>query len=185
MIPVHITVRGEGADRKLNIEVLDLPSLTPQAMLVALYETLLESNQSSAETSYHVTGNINIDGYPPSPLDLWAPAGDMGSAQLSAALQTDETFVRLYANGARQGAVRAVDLEVDAIPHRAQVELESARLNTGNIVHAGDTVVVEATVRPWQQRERNVRIPITLPARLASGTVRLLVSDAGHIGPRA
>jgi hypothetical protein len=181
MIPVHIAVHGEGADRKLNIEVLDLPSLTPQAVLVALYETLLESNQASAETSYHVKGNINIDGYPPSPLDLWAPAGDMGSAQLSAALQTDETFVRLYANGARQGAVRAVDLEVEAIPHRAQVELESARLNTCNIVHAGDTVVVEATVRPWQQQERNVRIPITLPARLASGTVRLLVSDGATL----
>jgi hypothetical protein len=181
MIPVHITVHGEGADRKLNIEVLDLPALTPQAVLVALYETLLESNQASAETSYHIKGNINIDGYPPSPLDLWAPAGDMGSAQLSAALQTDETFVRLYANGARQGAVRAVDLEVEAIPHRAQVELESARLNTGNIVHAGDTVVVEATVRPWQQQERNVRIPITLPARLASGTVRLLVSDGATL----
>ena len=181
MIPVHITVRGEGPDRKLNIEVLDLPSLTPQAVLVALYETLLESNQASAETSYHVKGNINIDGYPPSPLDLWAPAGDMGSAQLSAAIQTNETFSRLYANGARQGAVRAVDLEVEAIPHRAQVELESARINSGNIVHAGDTIVVEVTLRPWRQRERNVRIPITLPARLGSGTVRLLVSDAATL----
>jgi hypothetical protein len=181
MIPVHITVHGEGADRKLNIEVVDLPSLTPQAVLVSLYDALLESNQASAETSYHVTGNIHIDGYPPSPLDLWAPAGEQGSAQLSAAMQTDETFARLYANGARQGDVRAVDLEVDAIPHRAQVELESARLNTGNIVHAGDTIVVEATVRPWQQRERNIRIPITLPARIGSGTVRLLISDAATL----
>jgi hypothetical protein len=181
MIPVHITVHGEEKDRKLNIEVLDLPSVTPQAVLVALYDTLLESNQASAETSYHVKGNINIDGYPPSPLDLWAPAGDQGSAQLSAALQTNETFARLYANGARQGAVRAVDLEVEAIPHRLQVELESARLNTGNIVHPGDTVEVEATLRPWQQKERNIRIPITLPARLGNGTVRLLVSDASTL----
>jgi len=80
MIPVHITVHGEGADRKLNIEVVDLPSLTPQAILVSLYDSLLQNNQSSAETSYHVTGSVNIEGYPPSPLDLWAPAGDQGSA---------------------------------------------------------------------------------------------------------
>ena len=65
-------------DRKLNIEVVDLPSLTPQAVLVSLYDALLETNQSSAETSYHVTGNVNIEGYPPSPLDLWAPAGEAG-----------------------------------------------------------------------------------------------------------
>ncbi len=181
MIPVHITVHGEGPDRKLNIEVVDLPSLTPQAILVSLYDALLENNQSSLETSYHVTGNVNIDGYPPSPLDLWAPAGDQGSAQLSAAMQTDQSFALLYANGARQGAIKAVDLDVDSIPRRAQVELETARIDSSNIVHAGDTVLVEATVRPWQQPARNIRIPIKLPPGIPTGTVRLLVSDAGTL----
>ncbi len=181
MIPVHITVHGEGPDRKLNIEVVDLPSLTPQAILVSLYDALLENNQSSLETSYHVRGNVNIDGYPPSPLDLWAPAGDQGSAQLSAAMQTDQSFSLLYANGARQGAIKAVDLDVDSIPRRAQVELETARIDSGNIVHAGDTVLVEATVRPWQQPARNIRIPINLPPGIPAGTVRLLVSDAGTL----
>ena len=181
MIPVHITVHGEGADRKLNIEVVDLPSLTPQAILVSLYDSLLQNNQSSLETSYHVTGSVNIEGYPPSPLDLWAPAGDQGSAQLSAALQADQSFALLYANGARQGAIKAVHLDVETIPRRAQVQLENARINTGNIVHAGDSVVIEATVRPWQQPARNIRIPIRLPQGIASGNVRLLVSDAGTL----
>ena len=181
MIPVHIRVHGEGPDHKLNIEVVDLPSLTPQAVLVSLYDALLETNQSTAETSYHVTGNVDIEGYPPSPLDLWAPAGDQGSAQLSAAMQTDESFARLYANGARQGAVREINLDVESIPRRAQVELETARLDSSNIVHPGDRIVVEATVRPWQQPPHNVRIPITVPAHLGSGTIRVLVSDAGTL----
>jgi hypothetical protein len=181
MIPVHITVHGEGADRKLNIEVVDLPSLTPQAVLVSLYDALLENNQSSLETSYHVTGSVNIEGYPPSPLDLWAPAGDQGSAQLSAAMQADQSFALLYANGARQGAIKAIDLDVDSIPRRAQVELETARIDSSNIVHAGDTVIVEATLRPWQQPARNIRIPINLPPGIPAGTVRLLVSDAGTL----
>jgi hypothetical protein len=181
MIPVHITVHGEGPDRKLNIEVVDLPSLTPQAILVSLYDSLLQNNQSSLETSYHVTGSVNIEGYPPSPLDLWAPAGDQGSAQLSAALQTDQSFAVLYANGARQGAIKAVDLDVETIPRRAQIELENARIDTGNIVHAGDAITIEATVRPWQQPEHNIRIPIHLPHGLAAGNVRLLVSDAGTL----
>ena len=181
MIPVHITVHGEGADRKLNIEVVDLPSLTPQAVLVSLYDALLENNQSSLETSYHVTGSVNIEGYPPSPLDLWAPAGDQGSAQLSAAIQADQSFALLYANGARQGAIKAIDLDVDSIPRRAQVELETARIDSSNIVHAGDSVLVEATVRPWQQPARNIRIPIKLPPAIPAGPVRLLVSDAGTL----
>ena len=62
-----------------------------------------------------------------------------------------------------------------------QVDLETARLVSGDIVHAGDTVMVEATVRPWHQPERNIRIPVTLPPRLAGGNVRILVSDAGTL----
>ncbi len=185
MIPVHIAVHGPlygaGAARKLNVEVLDLPTLTPQAVMVALYETLLETNESTDETSYHVTGNIDLDGYPPTPLDLWASASDLMPAALTAAMATGERFARLYSNGARQGAVREINLHVDAIPRRMQVELEAARLVSNNIVHAGDTVVVEATLRPWQQPARNVRIPITLPARLGAGNLRLLVSDSGTL----
>jgi hypothetical protein len=181
MIPVHITVHGEGADRKLNIEVVDLPSLTPQALLISLYDALIENNQSSAETSYHVTGSVNIEGYPASPLDIWAPAGDQIPAQLSAAMQADQSFALLYANGARQGAIKAINLEVSSIPRRAQVELETARIDSSNIVHAGDAIVIEATVRPWQQPERNIRIPINLPPGIGTGTLRLLVSDAGTL----
>ncbi len=65
--------------------------------------------------------------------------------------------------------MRAINLEIEAIPHRVDVELESARLVSGNIVHAGDTVTVEATLRPWQQPARNLRIAVKLPAAPGSG----------------
>jgi hypothetical protein len=181
MIPMHISVGGAQKERKLNVEVVDLPSLTAQAVLVVLYQALLETNDSTAETSYHVTGNIDVDGYPPSPLDLWAAASDALPAPLMTALEAADRFTKLYSNGARQGTVRAINLHVEAIPRRLQVELESARLISGNILHPGDTVTVEASVRPWQQPVRNVRIPIKLPARLEGGAVRVLVSDAATL----
>ena len=181
MIPVHIAVHSPGSERKLNVEIVDLPSLTSQAMLVALYEALLTGNESTAETSYHVTGSIDLDGYRPAPLDLWVSASDQMAAPLATALQAGERFSRLYSNGARQGTVREIDLQVEAIPRRIQVELETARLVSNDIVHAGDTVVVEAKIRPWQQPARNVRIPVTLPARLGEGNLRILVSDSGTL----
>jgi hypothetical protein len=181
MIPVHIAVHAANGERKLNIEVLDLPSLTPQAVLVALYESLLASNDSTADTSYHLTGSIDLDGYPASPLNLWVSAGDQTPAPLQTALLAGEHFARLYSNGARQGDVRGIDLHVEAIPRRIQVQLETARLVSADIVHAGDTVMVEATLRPWQLPARNVRIPVTLPARLGAGNLRLLISDAGTL----
>jgi hypothetical protein len=181
MIPVHIRVHGETQERKLNVEVLDLPSLTPQAVLVALYNALLQSNDNTEETSYHLTGRIDLDGYPPSPLDLWAPAGEQMGAPLATAMLAGDRFTRLYSNGTRQGAVRAVELDVQAIPRRVQVELEAARLISSDVVHAGDTVLVEATLRPWRQAARNVRIAVKLPTRLGAGNLRLLVSDAATL----
>jgi hypothetical protein len=150
-------------------------------MLVAVYEALLESNESTANTSYHVTGSIDIEGFSPAPLDLWASGGDSLPSPLIAALLSGDRFSRIYSNSTRQGAVRSIDIHIEAIPRRVQVELETARLVSGNIVHAGDTIVVEATLRPWQQTARNVRIPITMPSRLAAGNLRLLVSDAGTL----
>jgi hypothetical protein len=181
MIPVQIRVHGAEQERKVNVEVLDLPALTPQAVLVVLYESLLQTNESTAQTSYHLTGSIDLEGYPPSPLNLWASAGDAGAAPMELALGAAMQFARLYANGTRRGSVRSIHLDVEAIPRRVDVALEAARLVSGNLVHAGGTVVVEATLRPWREAARNVRITVKLPARLGAGNLRLLVSDAGTL----
>jgi len=178
MIPMHISVDDPAGPRKVNVEILDLPSLTPLAMQVVLYQALLESNESTASLSYHVTGAIDLAGFPSVPLDEWAPADSgMLPAPMMAALQAGNEFQQLYSNGARQGSVRQIDLHVEAVSHHVQVTLEQARVISSNLIHAGDTVEVEATVRPWQQPERNVRVAVKLPARLASGNLRLLVSD--------
>jgi hypothetical protein len=177
MIPVHMTVHGQGKPRHLNIEVLDLPSLTGQALLVGLYQCLLESNATTADTSFHVLGKINVEGYSSAPLDVWASGGDTMPSSLMAAVQTFERFSRIYGNDARQGAIRGIELDIEAIPRRVAVVLESARVVSSNIAHAGDTVKVEATIQPWHQAEQNVRIPVKLPARLQPGTLRVLVSD--------
>jgi len=181
MIPVHISVHSQADERKLNVEVVDLPSLTAQAVLVSLYESLLETNESTDETSYHLTGSIDLDGHAPAPLDEWVSSSDGGAASQELALKAAVRFERIYANGARQGAIRAITLHVEAFPRRIQVELETARLVSGDIVHAGDTVMVEATIRAWQQPARNVRIPFKLPVRLGEGNLRVLVSDAGTL----
>lgn len=181
MIPMHIAVDGPEGPRKVNVEVLDLPSLTPQAVLVVLYDALLKSNAATDQTSYHVTGNIDLAGYSPAPVDLWATPGGILPASLDAAVQTTQIFDRLYTNDARRGSIEGINLRVEAIPRRLQVALISSRIVSSDLVHAGDAITVEATLRPWQQPERNVRIPILLPARLEPGNLRLLVSDAATL----
>ena len=112
-----------------------------------------------------------------------APPPQMSNDELTAflAMQAAERFQRLYSNEGRTGAVQTINLDVQVIPHPVKVVLEAARLISSNIAHAGDTVMVEATLRPWRQPVRNIRIPVTLPARLTPGNLRLLVSDSGTL----
>jgi hypothetical protein len=178
MIPVSISV---GSGKELiarNVEVLDLPALTAQAVLVSVYQILLESNQSSAETSYHVTGEIKVRGQEPVPVNAWGTPGEAMASQLSAALGVADSFNRLYANATRQEPMESVRLRVETIPRDLRTELESVRLISSSVVHAGDTVEVEATLRPWEQPARNVRIPFKIPARLEPGNLRLMVGGA-------
>jgi hypothetical protein len=181
MIPMHVAFDAPTGRKTINAEILDLPSITPQAMEVVLYNSLLQSNDSSADSSYHITGSIGIDGHAPSPIDLWAGPNEAMPAPLQAAILAGDHFTKLYTNGARQNTVSSIDLRVEAVPRRIQVQLEAARLVSSDTVHAGDTVMVETTIRPWQQAARVVRVPITLPSRLDPGNLRLLVSDAGTL----
>jgi len=181
MIPVHVFVDSPQGPSKVNVDIVDLPSLTPTAVQVVLYESLLESNQSADTLSYHVTGSVEINGFPSLPLDFWALSGQPTAAPMMAAILAGTQFTRLYSNGARQGAVSSVEFHVQPIPRQIDVALDRARIASSDIAHAGDTVTVEATLRPSHQPERNVRIAFKLPARLASGNLRLLVSDAATL----
>jgi hypothetical protein len=182
MIPVSIAVTGtDGGTVERHVEVADLPSLTPSAVLVSIYQVLLQNNQSSAETSYHVTGEIAVHGMPPVPVDVWGTPGEQMVAQLAAAFAVGDSFNRLYANAAREAPMESVHLRIEAIPQDLRTQMESVRLVSSSIVHAGDTVEVEATLRTWEKSARNVRLGFKLPARLGPGTVRLLVGSASAL----
>jgi hypothetical protein len=187
MIPVTLHVNGEpseteaaAAGNTLHFDVIDQPQVTPMAVMVAVYQALMQQNAYSAQTTYRVQGAVKLSGYPEVRLNRLVAPTDTIPANLATALALGERFTRLYDNAARRTPIESVDLEVAAIPRRLTAEIENAQASKVEI-HAGDTVTVEATIRPWHGDLRNVRIPVTLPANLPEGPVRLLVSDGSTL----
>jgi len=187
MIPVTLRVTGDGGAPEhgseietLHFEVIDQPQITPMAVMVAVYQGLMEANTYSAETTYRVQGAVKLSGYPTVKLNSLVAPTDMLPANLQTALVLGERFTRLYDNAARRTPIESVNLEVAAIPRRLTAEIESAHTSRLE-VHAGDTITVEATILPWHGEPRNVRIPVRLPSNLPEGPVRLLVSDGGTL----
>lgn len=178
MIPLTIHVNQDGnagASRTLHLQVVDQEQLTPQAVLVSLYQGLMESNEYAVETTYRVRGTVQVKGYPPMRLNQMVAPSTFIPSNLAAALLVGERFQELYNNAARLSPVESIDIDVDALSGRRTMQLESAQAER-NEVRGGDTVMIDAAVLPWRGEVRNVEIPVTLPATLPAGQVRLLVS---------
>jgi hypothetical protein len=180
MIPVAIHTHGGLRDRTLHVEVIDNPDITPGALMVSLYESLLETNSYSEELTYSLRGTVSIEGYPPLHVDsLIAPTDQLPSA-MRAALTVGQRFQTVYGNSARVRNIQRIDLDVDSLPGRRSIQLERAQA-TQPAAHAGDTVMVEATLRPFRGDTKNLRIPITLPLTLNPGPLRILLSDGATL----
>jgi len=146
-------------------------------VMVSIYQSLLASNSYAAESSYRMRGTIDLDGYPQVQLDSLLAPTDQLPASLGAALTVGERFVQLYGNAARLTNIRAVHVDFETIPGRQSLQIESAR-SSATLVRPGDSITIEATVRPYHGELRNLRVPITLPATLPPGPMRVVVSDA-------
>ncbi len=166
MIPVTIHTHGL-RDHTLHIQVIDNPDITPGAMMVSLYESLMETNSYSVELTYELRGTVAIDGYPDLHLASFVAPTDKVPSAVRAALTVGQRF-QIYGNSARVRHIERIDLEVDTLAGRRSIELETAHA-TEPSAHAGDTVMVEATLRPFHGETRNLRIPVHLPQTLAPG----------------
>ena len=176
MIPVAIHTHGGLRDRTLHVEVIDNPDITPGALMVSLYESLLETNSYSEELTYNLRGTVSIDGYPALHLNSFiAPTEQLPSA-LRTALTVGQRFQTVYGNSARVRNIERIDLDVDSLPGRRSIQLERAAAAQPS-AHPGDTVNVEATLRPFRGDPKNIRIAIPLPLTLNPGPLRILLSD--------
>ncbi len=105
MIPVSVEVRGAGlaAGKVFHFSVLDHRELTPQAMLVSVYQTLQGTNVATAEMSYRMSGELLVrrrpgpDGkvgedLPPVRMEAMLAPSEANSGAIGAALFVNDGF---------------------------------------------------------------------------------------------
>lgn len=180
MIPVEVNVSDESRSKTFHFEVLNDRQLTPTVMLMAVYQTLQGTNVGAAEESYSLTGELDVAHEPKVSLQgIMAPNG-LNNGAASAALYVGERFLQVYQNTAELPVMRGIRLQAKALPQRRTATIESAQTSSSEI-RAGETVDIDVVLRPYQQQERVVRIPVKMPPTLNPGTVRLVVSDGATL----
>ncbi|MGI4755436.1 MAG: hypothetical protein ACRYGF_01145 [Janthinobacterium lividum] len=184
MIPVSVDITptpGSGLPaQSLHFEVLDNRQLTPQVMLASIFQSFNMTNTSANNMTLHLSGSIDLQDAGTIRLANTFSSSDSGPAAAAATQYVAQRFLAVYSNDLAQPQIKAVTLHAVAVPRRESADLESARLSTSE-AHPGDTVTVEATLRPFQGESRTLRIPVLLPATLGDGSLRILVSDGAAL----
>jgi hypothetical protein len=130
--------------------------------------------------SYRMSGEIGVQGLPAVKMSGMVAQNELNPAAINAALFVNDRFSRVYGNPQDQPVVTDLKLKVVGIPERRTATLESARLGVLE-AQAGDTIDAEVTLRPYQAESRVMRLKVKLPVDLASGPVRVLVSDGATV----
>ena len=99
---------------------------------------------------------------------------------MNTALLVGERFNRVYENALDQPMVTGLKLKMEAIPERRTAIIETARLSKTE-AQAGETIEVEATIRPYQAEARMVKVRFALPADVEPGPMRVVVSDGATV----
>lgn len=180
MIPVAIHVHGVGPPRTVHVRIVNNPVLTPNTLMVSVYQSLMQTNSYGQDLSYDIHGSVAISGYPAVKLDSFSAPTDQIPSAIRAALLVGQRFAKIYGNAARMRSIQSIDLAVDTLPGRRSMEIETAQA-TQPSARPGGTVMIEATLRPYRGQVRNLRIPIHLPATLPTGRLRILLSDGASI----
>jgi hypothetical protein len=188
MIPVEVEITPAAGvagglamkAKTFHFEVLDNRQLTPSAMVVSVYQTLQATNASTAEMSYRVHGELDLEKLPPVQMKGLITQNDLNSGAVNTALFVNERFSKVYENAEQQPVVTGVKLRMESIPERRTAAVETARLSRMG-ARAGETIEVEATLRPYQAETKMIRVKVRLPADLTPGPMRVVVSDGATL----
>ena len=177
LIPVTLSFHGAKRAKQFHYEVLNNPKITPVAMMATVFNSLHGMNEYGEDTSYRLSGNISVQGYPKLGVEsMFAPADGATPTAYGIAVSVGERFGRIYENPYDTPRIQGVELNFELVPERRSARLENARTD-GTEARPGDTITIETLLRPYRGESILRQIPLTIPPSTPKGTLRILVSD--------
>jgi hypothetical protein len=189
MIPVTMTVRSlddKGAvahTKDFHFSVFVHQKWTPYLMMLTLYNSVSELNEipDSGEETYRLSGKVEMGGAQNISLSTMQASGEMPMpAPMVLAGWFGDKFNRLYLNNVNMPDVKRVNLTVDLLPERRVATIENAWVANSD-VQAGDEVPVKVFLRPYRGEPLERDFTIKIPAGLAKGDHRIVLSDADTV----
>ena len=179
MIPMDLTFATGSTEKTLHFELASHPKLTPLLVAITTFNGITQNSLYGEGTTLHLTGDIELKGHAPVKLEnTFAPQDSMLPDGMPIALEVQTVFGKLFTNNFEVPDVQHVSLRVESLPGRSSYTIDSAWLETGEVV-PGANLKVRVQLRPYRGEPRIEETTVHVPDQLPRGTaLRILVSDA-------
>jgi hypothetical protein len=187
MVPVTVKVRAFDSsehvksERDLHFNVFEHQKWTPYLMMMTLYNSLSEMNVFMDDATYRLNGSVDLADH--SSLNLTTMTTTVEGpvpAPMALAAWWGDKFNRLFQNAVKTPELQGVAVEVDVLPERRVATIENAWIASTD-VHPGDAVPVKVFLRPYRGDRLERDFTIKIPAGVAKGDHRIMLSDADSV----
>jgi len=183
MVPVTVRVRSFNEDNSVrkqkdfHFNVFVQQKWTPYLMMVTLFNSISGLNDYREECTYRVSGRVELDGQKKMLVStMQAPSEMSVPAPLLLAGWWGDKFNRLFTNTVTTPRLRRVDASIDLLPERRVASIENAWIPSSEVA-PGEEVPVKVFLRPYRGPRIERRFNLRIPAGLARGEHRILLSD--------
>lgn len=176
MVPVTVSVDGEGFVEEFNYEMVADKTLSPTFLFLGLSNALSSVGALSGDSAIEVSGEFRLDPrYEPVEIRNLFSSSAQAFFQMAATITS--IYESLYDNPFEPIDVRAVDLDITMRDDRRVARITRVWVDRLD-PRPGEHIKLVVWLEPYRQPEVEIEIALRIPAHLEPGPISLLVGDS-------
>jgi len=183
MLPIDVRVTGPGVEPRLfHAEVARNRRLTPMLASMVVGNAIADAEPDVTDMIVTVTSKVGVKGFAPLELrdQIFSPEGVSSHALASS--KGLRAMGELLFNPFEPVVLDRMDVDVRVEYRHDVAEIVGVAMPTQE-VHAGDTVDLRVTMRPYGGSEYVETVPVIIPRTVAGQTLKIEVSSGAAVKP--
>jgi len=178
LLPVSTTVKGSGAPRTYNVQIVRQKQMLPGLLSAVLTNSVDTEGDLPEEMTARLRIRFEIEGRDPIVLDDVHSGSNLAGARGPQALYSQATLITHLLTNNNVGKIRVekITAETEIQPGRRTAEIDSVEPES-EVYAPGDMVKASVYVRPFKSSRQRVEVAVKLPADLPEGSYTAFIGE--------